>query len=180
GRIFAAAVDAAAIKGGSSNQPTGILATSGIGDVSSGGTSGNTALTYGNCVDIWSEVAADNALVGSLSWVTHPRVVGKLMQTVVASSTDSRMIMMSPDELLGYRVVQTTQVPGSGNGSSTPYSLWFGNFSDLIIGFWSALDVLVDPYGSAGTASTNIYFYQDLDVAVAHAESFAAAQDVTV
>ena len=174
-RIFAAKIDNVALKGGGSNEPTGILGTSGIGDVSSGGTSGNANLTYGNVVDIMTEVSQDNALLGNLRWVTHPAVVGKLMQTLVASSTDSRMVMPTPDSMLGYPVVQTTQAP-----SSSPYSLIFGNFSDLYIGFFSALDVLVDPYGSAGTATTNLYFYQDMDIAVAHAESFAAAQDVTV
>ena len=174
-RIFAAKIDNVALKGGGSNEPTGILGTSGIGDVSSGGTSGNANLTYGNVVDIMTEVSQDNALLGNLRWVTHPAVVGKLMQTLVASSTDSRMIMSAPDSMLGYPVVQTTQAP-----SSSPYSLIFGNFADLYVGFFSALDVLVDPYGSAGTATTNLYFYQDMDIAVAHAESFAAAQDVTV
>jgi len=174
-RIFAAKIDNVALKGGGSNEPTGILGTAGIGDVSSGGTSGNANLTYGNVVDIMTEVSQDNALLGNLRWVTHPAVVGKLMQTLVAASTDSRMIMPTPDSMLGYPVVQTTQAP-----SSSPYSLIFGNFSDLYIGFFSALDVLVDPYGSAGTATTNLYFYQDMDIAVAHAESFAAAQDVTV
>ena len=174
-RIFSAKIDNVALKGGGSNEPTGILGTSGIGDVSSGGTSGNANLTYGNVVDIMTEVSQDNALLGNLRWVTHPAVVGKLMQTLVAASTDSRMIMPSPDSMMGYPVVQTTQAP-----SSSPYSLIFGNFADLYVGFFSALDVLVDPYGSAGTATTNLYFYQDMDIAVAHAESFAAAQDVTV
>jgi len=174
-RIFSAKIDNVALKGGGSNEPTGILGTAGIGDVSSGGTSGNANLSYGNVVDIMTEVSQDNALLGNLRWVTHPAVVGKLMQTLVAASTDSRMIMSGPDSLMGYPVVQTTQAP-----SSSPYSLIFGNFSDLYIGFFSALDVLVDPYGSASTATTNLYFYQDCDIAVAHAESFAAAQDVTV
>ena len=174
-RLFAAKLDNVAIKGGGSNEPTGVLGTTGIGDVESAGTSGNAALTYGNCVDIWSEVAADNALLGSLYWVTHPRVVGKLMQTLVASSTDSRMIMMDTDSLLGYPVVQTTQAP-----SSAPYALLFGNFTDLYLGFFGALDVLVDPYGAAGNSTVNLYFYQMMDVAVARPESFSAAQDVTV
>lgn len=175
-RVFAAAIDAALFSGsGSAGQPTGILNTTGIGDVSSSGTSGNAALTYGNTLDIWSEVAADNALLGSLAWVTHPRVVAKLMQTLVESSTDSRMIMMNPNDLHGYNVVQTTQMP-----SSSPYALLFGNFADAMVGFYSGLDVVVDPYASAGNATTNLYFYQDCDIAVARAESFAAAQDVTV
>jgi len=174
-RLFAAKLDNVSLKGGGSNEPTGVLGTTGIGDVESAGTSGNAALTYGNVVDIWSEVAADNALLGSLYWVTHPRVVGKLMQTLVAASTDSRMIMQDTNSLLGYPLVQTTQMP-----SSSPYTLLFGNFTDLYLGFFGALDVLVDPYGAAGNSTVNLFFYQMMDVAVARPESFAAAQDVTV
>ena len=175
-RLFAAKVDNAALDGtGSSGEPTGILNTSGIGDVSTGGTSGNANLTYGNVVDIVTEVSQDNALLGNLHWVTHPAVVGKLMQTLVASSTDSRMIQMDTDQLLNYNLVQTTQMP-----SSSPYALLFGNFADLYVGFFGELDVLVDPYSSAGNATLNLFFYQFMDVGVAHAQSFAAAQDVTV
>ena len=73
-RLFAAKVDNAALDGtGSSGEPTGILNTSGIGDVSTGGTSGNANLTYGNVVDIVTEVSQDNALIGNL----HRIVTGK-------------------------------------------------------------------------------------------------------
>jgi len=172
---MAAKIDNVALKGGGSNEPTGILSTSGIGDVSSGGTSGNANLTYGNVVDIMTEVSQDNAMVGNLAWVTHPAVVGKLMQTTKIATYDAEMILSDMRNLLGYQVVQTTQMP-----SSAPYALLFGNFADLYVGFFGALDVLIDPYGSAGNAITNMYVFQDTDIAVAHAESFAAAQDVTV
>jgi HK97 family phage major capsid protein/HK97 family phage prohead protease len=174
-RVMAAKIDNVALKGGGSNEPTGILSTSGIGDVSSGGTSGNANLTYGNVVDIMTEVSQDNAMVGNLAWVTHPAVVGKLMQTTKIATYDAEMILSDMRNLLGYPVVQTTQMP-----SSSPYALLFGNFADLYVGFFGALDVLIDPYGSAGNAITNMYVFQDTDIAVAHAESFAAAQDVTV
>ena len=174
-RLFAAKVDNVALKGGGSNEPTGILSTTGIGDVESGGTSGNAALTFGNVVDIITEVSQDNALLGNLHWVTHPAVVGKLMQTLVQSSTDSRMIQMTPNELMSYNLVQSTQMP-----SSAPYALLFGNFADLYVGFFNELDVLVDPYSSAGNATLNLFFYQFMDVGVGHPQSFAAAQDVTV
>jgi HK97 family phage major capsid protein len=180
-REFAAKIDRVALDGsGSSSEPTGILNTNGIGAVLAGGDAGNDPLTYGDVVNIWTEVSADNALLGSLNWVTHPRVVGKLMQTLVASSTDSRMIMENTERILGYNVAQTTQMPGAGDGSVTPYALLFGNFSDLLVGFFSALDILVDPYHAAANATTNLYFYQDIDIAVARVESFSASQNVTV
>ena len=42
----------------------------------------------------------------------------------------------------------------------------------------SGLDVLVDPYTGSATGATRIAMYQDIDVAVRHAESFAAILDV--
>ena len=85
------------------------------------------------------------------------------------------MIQMTTNELMSYILVQATQMP-----SSAPYALLFGNFADLYVGFFNELDVLVDPYSSAGNATLNLFFYQFMDVGVGHPQSFAAAQDVTV
>jgi HK97 family phage major capsid protein len=49
----------------------------------------------------------------------------------------------------------------------------FGNFSDLIIGQWGVLDVLVDPYTLGTSGGIRIRVIQDVDVAIRHAESFA-------
>jgi HK97 family phage major capsid protein len=50
----------------------------------------------------------------------------------------------------------------------------FGNWADLIIGFWSELDVLVNPYESTAYAAGNIMIRaaMTLDIAKRHAESF--------
>jgi HK97 family phage major capsid protein len=63
--ILALAIQAAAIKGGGSNQPTGILGTSGIGDVA-GGTNGAQP-TFANLVALETAVATANADIGSLA-----------------------------------------------------------------------------------------------------------------
>jgi hypothetical protein len=57
--------------------------------------------------------------------------------------------------------------------------MFFGNFSELLIGYWGGLDVLVDPYtgGSAGTLRVRVLM--DCDIAVRHAESFAVVSDYT-
>jgi hypothetical protein len=57
-------------------------------------------------------------------------------------------------------------------------ALIFGNFGDLMIGMFGGLDVLVDPYTGSGTGATRVAMYQDIDVAVRHAESFAAVIDI--
>ena len=52
------------------------------------------------------------------------------------------------------------------------------NFNDLIIGEWGNLDVAVDPYSLSTIGATRITSFYDVDIAVRHAESFSAIQDL--
>ncbi len=66
---LALAIDLAALHGtGSSNQPTGVAATSGIGSVA-GGTNG-LAPAWSHIVQLETEVAQDNADIGTLVTIT--------------------------------------------------------------------------------------------------------------
>jgi len=176
----ASAIDSAGIQGsGSSNQPTGILNTSGIGSVAIGTNGG--APTWGSVVDNISQVAIDNALGGSLSFLTNPQVVGKLRQTAKGSG-DSVMIMNEGNTLMGYQVAQTSNVPSTltkGSTSGSCSALIFGNFNDLIIGQWGGTDVLVDPYTGSSTGTIRVVVFADIDIAVRHAQSFSSTQDYT-
>jgi HK97 family phage major capsid protein len=172
-------VDKQAIQGsGSSNKPTGILNTSGIGSVAIGTNGG--AFTWAKAVETWKEVATDNADIGALAWVTSPLAVSRLMATAKVGSSDSVMIMNDQNKLLGYNVFSTTNSPDTltkGSSSGDCSALTFGNFNDLIVGEWGNLDISVDPYTNATKGGTRIIGLYDVDVAVRHAESFAAIQD---
>lgn len=174
------AVDNAALQGsGSSNQPTGILNQSGIGSVAIGTNGG--AGTYTSVVNTWKEVATDNADMGALAWFTTPIQVSRFMTTAKVSSTDSRMIMDTKDSLIGYKVYSTKNMPDDltkGSSSGDCSALLFGNFNDLIIGEWGNLDVMLDPYSLSTLGATRIAAFYDVDIAVRHAESFAAIQDL--
>ncbi len=81
--------------------------------------------------------------------------------------------------LNGYPVHVTNQVAsnltrGSGTGLS---AVFFGNWSDLIIGQWGTLDILVDPYTGGTAGSVRVIVAQDVDVAVRHPASFAVMLD---
>ena len=176
---LASAVDKGALQGsGSSNQPTGILNQSGIGSVAIGTNGG--AGTYTSVVNTWKEVSTDNADLGALSWFTTPIQVSRFMTTAKVSSTDSQMIMNDKVNLLGYKVNSTKNMPDdlTKGSSSTCSALLFGNFNDLIIGEWGNLDVTVDPYSLSTLGATRIASFYDIDIAVRHAESFAAIQDL--
>ena len=180
-KTLSSEVDKKAIQGdGTSNTPTGILSTSGIGAVAIGTNGG--AGTWAKVVETWKEVATDNANIGALAWVTSPLQISRFMATVKVATSDSVMIMNDQNKLMGFPVFSTTNSPDNltkGTASGTCSALTFGNFNDLIIGEWGSLDISVDPYTNAAKGGTRIIGLYDVDVAVRHAESFAAIKDIT-
>ena len=100
------------------------------------------------------------------------------------ASTDSVMIMNEPySSLYGYPVAFTTNVPSNltkGSTSGTCSAMIFGDFSQLMMGvFGSGPDVLVDPYTSSTSGTVRIVVMNEIDLAVRHAQSFAACLDYT-
>jgi hypothetical protein len=53
----------------------------------------------------------------------------------------------------------------------------FGNWEDDIFGMWGGLDIVIDPYTSAQTASVNVTTNAFADNAVRHTASFAWSTD---
>ena len=75
----------------------------------------------------------------------------------------------------------TNQMPSNlskGTATSILSSMIFGNFSDLIIGYWGQLDILVDPYTGSNTGTVRIVALQDADIQVRHPESFRIMTDI--
>lgn len=176
-------IDRVALHGtGASNQPTGIAATSGIGSVA-GGTNG-LAPAWSHIVGLESEVAIDNADIGALSYITNTKVRGKLKQVDVGTDTGVFVWQSGrkngDGSLNGYRAHATNQVASNldkGTSTGVCSAIFFGNWADLLIGQWGALDILVDPYTYSKSGGLLIRALQDIDIAVRHAESFAAMLD---
>ena len=170
-------LDRSAIHGsGSSNQPTGILATSGIGNVA-GGTNG-AAPTYAHIVGLETQVAQDNADSGSLNYLTNSKVRGKLLQTEKASNT-AQFVWGDNNTMRGYNAAVSNQVSSTltKGTSSVASAIIFGNFNDLLIGMWGGLDIAVDTSTGSTSGTVRVVALQDVDIAVRHAESFAAMLD---
>ena len=177
--VLALEIDRAAIHGsGSSNQPTGILATSGIGSVA-GGTNG-AAPTWANIIGLETEVAQDNADLGSLSYLTNTKVRGKLKSTYTNSTYGEIPVFGQDGRMNGYNAAITNQVSSAltkGSSSGVCSAIIFGNFADLIVGMWGSLDLMVDPYTASTSGTVRVVALQDLDIAVRHPESFSAMLD---
>lgn len=177
-RQIALLIDLAAINGsGASNQPRGILNTSGIGSVA-GGTNG-LAPTWDNIVDLESAVANANAPTGNRNYLTNTKVRGKLKRTLKFAVNGSQEIWQA-DGLNGYPARVSNQVPSNltkGTSSGVCSAIIFGNWTDLLIGMWGGLDMMLDPY-TGGTAGTKrVIALQDVDVNVRYPVSFSAMVD---
>ena len=51
------------------------------------------------------------------------------------------------------------------------------DLADLLIGLYGTLEILVDPYTDFAKGTTSERALQSIDIAVLHAESFAAMKD---
>ena len=177
--VLALAIDLAAINGsGASNQPTGVLNTAGIGSVA-GGTNG-LAPTWAHIVDLETQVAVANADIGTLGYLTNAKDRGKLKGTSKVSGQNGFVWDDGDMPLNGYRSGVSNQVPSNltkGTSSGVCSAILFGNFADLIIGQWGSLDLMVDPYTGSTAGTVRVVALQDVDIAVRHAESFAAMKD---
>lgn len=164
-KVIGLAIDAKALYGdGSSNTITGVRYATSLNTVDFAGSDP----TFAEIVDLETQVAADNADVNTLAYAVNAQGRGKLKTTEKASST-GQFIWEPGNTVNGYRCEVSNQI---SKLSTADYDYFFGNWADLILGFWSGLDVLVDPYtgGSAGTV--RIIAMQDVDCAVRHGESF--------
>lgn len=163
---------------GSSNQPTGILNVSGIGDVA-GGTNG-AAPDHDDLVDLETEVANDNADLGRMGYLTNTKVRGKLKKTKVDAGSGLFVWPANESMLNGYSVAVSNTVPSTldkGTASGVCSAIIFGNWQDLMIGQWGGLDVLVNPYTKSKEGLIEVNVDMFYDVGVRHAESFSAMQD---
>lgn len=159
-QVLALAIDSAAFYGtAADNQPRGLKNQTGINTKDFAAASP----TFAELVAMESEVAADNADVGTMRYLVNPAQRGALKSTEKFSGTG--MTIWEPGNTVnGYGTEVSNQI--------TAGDVFFGNYADLMIGFWSGLDLTVDPYAGATSGTVRVIALQDCDIAVRNAISF--------
>ncbi len=182
--ILALEIDRVAIHGTGAGQPAGILQTTGIGSVV-GGSAGATP-SWANVVSLETAVANLSADMGALAYLTNSRARGLFKQTAKIGTTypiwiweDDPAMEPGMGVMNGYRAAVSNQVSNTLTKSTCSIlsAIIFGNWRDLIIAEWGALDILVDPYTGSNAGTIRVRALQDTDVAVRHVGSFAAMTD---
>jgi HK97 family phage major capsid protein len=179
----AQAIDQAALVGGGSSQPVGILGAGSTVPVLPGATNG-LAPSWNNLVAMVAAVDQSNALENRLGWAGNARVTSILRRTLRSTGdTSSNWIMGDdPNTLLGYPYQSSQNVPSNGSkGTGTNLSsLVFGDWSAVTIGYWSALDIALNTQGDSVFLKGNcqIRTMATLDVQLRHANALVAMTDL--
>lgn len=176
------AVELAAINGAghSSNQPQGILGTSGIGSVA-GGTNGANP-TWSHITQLEAAVEIANADQNMLAYLTNNKVKNQLKNTKLDTGSGLFIWGQNDNTLNGYKAFTSNLVPhnltkGSTTGVEICSAIIFGDFSNLHIYNWGGMDITVDPYTLAGNAQIKLVVNTWWDVAIKHPGAFAAMLD---
>ncbi len=168
-RNIALAIDKAAIKGGGSNEPVGVLSTAGIQTV--------TAPTSIFAAVAAAMAKADIENVGaSRAILTSPEV-----RQIAATSLDLMGRPIGVETVFHNQpTVFTNQAPKTLGGGAE-HALIYGDWSELLIGIWSEIDILVNPFESTAYSKGNVAIraMASVDVAVRHPKAFVSVEDVT-
>lgn len=168
GLILAQAVDFAAIAGtGTGNMPRGILATSGVETVATETLLSDTAAEMIGALDL-------DDITGTTGFLTNP-TVAKLARKI----KDGDGLPITEATIFhGKRVDYTTQVPNNIGAGSNKSALIYGVWSELVIGYWSSVDLLVNPYHPdvASNGGILIHAFLDTDVVVRRPKAFVTAE----
>jgi HK97 family phage major capsid protein/HK97 family phage prohead protease len=155
-----------------------ILNETGVGLVAIGDDGGEPK--WQHFVGLESEVAIDNADVEGMRYIINAKTQGYCKTTPKVDGYPSYIIDSNQINGYGFRV--SNQVPSNltkGNGSDLSAVL-FGNFSDIILGLWGGVDIVVDPYSKKKQGLIEITADQFYDIGLRHPQSFAVIKDAKV
>ncbi len=181
---IARGIEAAAFDGtGSSGQPTGVSATVGINAISSLVAG---APTHDALVDFWEKIYTANAAGASMKFIGSPAVKALLCKTRdytpfnntgakassgVVGAVGSEYLCTKDGLVEGYQFLMS--------GLCNAKKLYFGDWSQLILAFWSGVDLTVDPYSLSTKGALRLVAFQDCDVLVRHPQAFAVGTAIS-
>lgn len=179
-------LEKAAIKGGGSNEPTGIIGNSNVNVIYAGGATSNSTNANGAAA-VWADVvnamkSVENNNAMGQAYLTNPLVKAALQITGrQASGVEGNFILQSgAGELNGYPLAVTTNVPSnlSKGTSSTLSAMIFGDFSKLAVASWGGMELTVDPFSGATAGLTNMVLNAYMDVNLLQPKAFAVCKDI--
>ena len=136
---------------GSNTQPAGLF---------NGVVADSAAVTYKDIVYMEKDLEDANVM-GNIKFIVSPSAKADL-KTTEKGNTDN--FLMEGNELNGYPVMCTSAVTGKG--------VIMANWSDLVIGQWGGIDLVVDPYTQAANGKVRLVINAYFDAKPRRTEAF--------
>ena len=136
---------------GSNTQPAGLF---------NGVVADNAAVTYKDIVAMEKNLEDANVR-GDIRFIVSPSAKADLKTTEKGTSDN---YLMEGNELNGYPVMCTSAVTGKG--------VIMANWSDLVIGQWGGIDLVVDPYTQAANGKVRLVINAYFDAKPRRAAAF--------
>lgn len=170
--IIAQAIDAALIKGGGVNEPSGVLSTAGTQ------TASLAALNWAAVLAM--KLMAETVNADAVNWVMSPKAAAQFAGIEKAANTG--IYLMGDDgKIAGLPAYSTNQVPNQAGVPDTGIAI-LGDWSQVMLGIWSEIDILVNPYAETPYRRGGVLVraMSTVDIAVRHPEAFVVADDVAI
>ncbi|HMM52982.1 MAG TPA: phage major capsid protein [Burkholderiaceae bacterium] len=168
--ILAQAIDSATILGGGANEPDGVLS-------STPQTSSLATLSWANVLALLQKLDIVNAPAANIvaSMKVKAKVAGTLKATGIAGYIYENGRIGDLPAYFSNQVPEKTGAPNTGR-------LIAGDWSQVLLGIWSEIDILANPYETTAFSkgSVQVRAMSTVDVAVRHADAFVVADDITI
>lgn len=165
GKGYDNALQGAAVNGpGTGNAPTGVLNNPGI---LHSATVAAADATWAMMVELQGLIEAADASDESTAYLLSPQLKATLK--TITKDAGSGRFLMEGNQIDGIRARATSLVPELAGQKV----LLYGDFSQLFIGEWGAVSMLVDPYSRAKENSIELIVNAHADVQIAQPTAFA-------
>lgn len=160
---------------GSSSQPLGLKGTTGVAAVtfSGGKTATFNALqgggtgscgTWEQWVQLETELSSVNIEADTMIHLFNGAMRGGLKTTLRDSVAGADYIFADDKTVNGYGTIVSNQIQSN--------DAFFGDWPEALLGFWSGVDLVVDPYTRSSRGEVVYTAFQDTDFGVRRPEAF--------
>lgn len=165
-KALALSIDKAGYYGtGGDHQPLGVSHQTGVNATVFAG----VQPSFVELVDMETQISLDDADVSTMAYIGNAAFRGHSKTTLkFPDSAVGGTIWENGGTVNGYRAEITNQI-STGD-------VFMGNFSDLIVGMWSGLQLMVDPYSGSKKGRLRVTVFQDVDFGLRRVESFAVGR----
>lgn len=165
---FRQVLHSACINGAGGVAPLGLLSVVGVNASTQASAA---AATWASVVELQALIEEDNATEQSLGYLLHPKLKAALKQ--IKKDAGSGRFLYEEGLIDGVKAIASSLVPVLDASGTDVYPLIYGDFSQMTIGQWGAINVSINPYSADLANSVRLVLNTHADMQIANPKAFA-------